>query len=227
MAVGLCAAASVVAVPAASSTPVGLDASLRAAELGEGASASGTTTVLTLSGSSIASRTTVLIDAETGELVVREETQVSSPGDPCTPAAGTLTTEVRCPAGSIGAIVGNLNAGNDSFVAARNVPVLIGAIVGGAERPLRGGPGRDTIFGGRGGDALFGSAGRDRLVGRGDTDLLNGGASADRLFGGPAGDVLFGAGGRDRLNGGAGRDLCGGGAGFDRQRGCFATRGIP
>jgi len=223
---GLCVSAAV-AVPAAGSAPAGIEASLRTADLGKGASASGTTTILTLNGTSISSSTTVLIDPASGELVVREATAVSAPGDPCTPAAGTPTTEFRCPAGSIGAIVGNLGAGNDSFVAARNVPVFVGAIVGGVERPLRGGPGRDAIFGGSAGDALFGAAGSDRVGGRGDTDLLNGGPGADRLLGGPAGDILFGTGGRDRLNGGPGRDLCSGGGGSDRQRGCFITRSVP
>ena len=220
-------AATLMAAPAGSSTPMGLDASLRSGQIAGGASASGTSTVLTLNGSAVASRTNVLIDATTGELVIREATQVSAPGDPCTPAAGTPTTEVRCPGRSIGAIVGNLGGGNDRFVVARNVPVLIGAIVGGAPRPMRGGPGHDAIFGGSAGDALLGTAGRDRLVGRGGPDLLNGGGGHDRLFGGPVGDVLFGGAGRDRLVGGPGRDLCGGGGGFDRQRSCFRTRGVP
>jgi Ca2+-binding RTX toxin-like protein len=223
---GLCLTATI-AAPAGGAMPTGLDASLGTAALGDRASVSGAQTILVLNGTSISSRTTVLIDDATGELVVREATEVTSPGDPCTPAAGTPTTEFRCPAGSVGAIVGDLDAGNDSFIAERDVPVLIGAIVGGANRPLRGGTGRDVILGGSAGDALFGAAGRDRLGGREDTDLLNGGPGADRLLGGPAGDVLYGTGGRDRLNGGPGRDLCSGGAGSDRQRGCFITRSVP
>ena len=220
--------ATVALAPAATDSPApGIDASLAAATVGGGASASGGATVLTFTGSAIANRTTVSIDSATGELVVREATQVRSPGDPCTPAAGTVTTEFRCPPGSIGAIVGTLGGGNDRFVAARNVRVLIGAVVGGTPRPLRGGPGHDRIFGGRVGDSLFGGPGRDRLFGRRGSDLLNGGPGADRLFGGPAGDILFGGAGRDRHNGGPGRDLCGGGGGRDRQRSCFATRGIP
>ena len=226
-AVGLCGLA-MAAATASGSSNVGLDATLGSGELGSGASASGgTTTILTLNGTAVSSSTTVLIDAATGELVVREATTVTSPGDPCTPAAGTPTMEFRCPAGSVGAIVGDLDAGNDRFVAAPNVPVLIGAQVGGVLRPLRGGPGLDVIFGGSAGDSLFGAAGRDQLRGRGNSDLLNGGPAADRLLGGAAGDILDGTGGPDRLNGGGGRDLCSGGGGTDRQRGCFDTRGIP
>lgn len=184
-------------------------------------------TILTLNGTAASSSTTVTVDAATGELVVREASEVSSPGDPCTPAAGTQTTEFRCPAGSIGAIVGDLGAGEDSFMVARDVPVLIGARVNGTRRPLRAGPGNDVIFGGAAGDLLYGAAGRDRLGGRGETDHLNGGPGADRLLGGAAGDLIFGAAGRDRLNGGPGRDLCNGGSGADRQRRCFVTRRVP
>jgi len=216
------------AATAAGSSPVGLSATLGTGVPGSDASTSGGgATILALNGTGVSSSTTVLIDASTGELVVREATTVTSPGDPCTPAAGTPTIEFRCPAGSVEAIVGDLDAGNDRFVAARNVPVLIGAPVGGVLRPLRGGPGLDLIFGGSAKDTLFGAAGRDQLRGRADSDLLNGGPAADRLLGGAAGDVLYGTGGGDRLNGGAGRDLCSGGGGLDRQRGCFATRGIP
>jgi hypothetical protein len=216
--------------PVSGSAPAGIETSLQVAKLGgvgPSASASGGSTVLTLNGTAVSSRTSVTIDAATGELVVREATQARSPGTPCTPAEGTVTTEFRCPPGSIGAIVGDLDLGNDSFLVARNVPVFIGAIVGGTLSPMSGGRGRDIISGGGAGDALSGSIGRDRLIGKGGQDLLNGGAGGDRLLGGRAADLLRGGPGRDRHNGGPGRDLCAGGGGVDRQRSCFRTRGIP
>lgn len=218
IALGVCCVAVALSAQSVAAEPVRLDG---------GASASGTTTIIVLSGTDAASRTSILVDEATGELVVREETEVSSPGDPCTPAAGTPTTEFRCPPGTVGAIVGNLGPGADRLVAAPDVRALIGARIGGAERPLRGGPGGDLIAGGAGGDSLIGSGGRDRLLGRGGTDLLNGAAAADRLLGGRAGDVLLGANGPDRLDGGAGRDLCNGGTGRDSGRRCFATRNLP
>jgi Ca2+-binding RTX toxin-like protein len=208
--IGACLAAG----PAAGATP-GIGASLGKGTPAGAAASGAQTTILTLDGTAVASRTTVFVDGATGELVVREATQVTSPGDPCTPAAGTPTAEFRCPAGAIGAIIGDLDLGADRFVVARSVTALIGAVVGGQQRPMRGGGGNDRIFGGRVGDFLVGAAGRDRLTGRGGGDLLRGGRDRDSLSGGPAGDALFGNAGADLLLGGRGRDLCVGGRGSD------------
>ena len=194
-----------------------------------GANASGdTTTILTLTGiGSVSSKMTIAVDPAAGELVIREPAQLASPGDPCTPAAGTPTAEVRCPAGSIGAIVGNLGGGNDRLVTAADVNVFIGAFVESVIRPLRGGEGRDLLVGGARGDTLFGSASADEIRGRGGADFIDGGRGRDRLFGGAVGDILFGGAGIDRISGGPGRDLCAGGKGRDRGRGCFETASIP
>jgi len=197
------------------------------AKLGGGASASGGGVVFSKTGTAGADQTTVSIDSSTGELVVREAASFPSPGDPCTPAAGTPTTEFRCPPGAVGAIVGNLGGGGDSFIAARNVRVLIGAVVGGELSPLAGDAGPDVIFGGRAGDLLFGSAGRDRAVGRRGDDALFGEGGPDSLLGGPGSDLLFGGARRDRLIGGPGPDGCNGGGGRDRARSCLVKSRIP
>jgi Ca2+-binding RTX toxin-like protein len=201
----------------------GLDASLGSLP-DRSAHASGASGVLTLNGSAVASRTTVSIDPDTAELVIRDPTGINPPGDPCTPPPGTAVTEVRCPPGVIGAIVGNLAGGGDRFVTERSVRILIGAQVGGRLKALHGGPGADRLAGGAVGDALFGDGGKDQLIGRRNPDLLNGGLGADSVFGGLGADGLFGGAGADLLGGGAGRDFCKGGAGSDRFRSCALTR---
>jgi RTX calcium-binding nonapeptide repeat (4 copies) len=176
--------------------------------------------VLRLSGDSEAARIAVSIDPDSGELVLSDPAGIEPPGAPCTPPPEAATTEIRCPADAIGAIVGNLGEGNDRLTVASDVPVRIGARVSGRLRGLHGGPGADQLYGGAAGDALFGDAGGDRLLARGGADLLRGGLGADRLLAGPGADALFGAAGADRLNGGAGRDFCNGGAGPDGLRSC-------
>ncbi len=179
---------------------------------------------LKLSGDSQAARISVSIDPSSGELVLSDPAGIDPPGDPCTPPPGAPATEIRCPAGSIGAIVGNLGAGDDRLTVAPDVPVRIGARVSGRFLGLHGGAGSDRLTGGAAGDAIFGDAGADRVSGRGGADLLKGGHGADRLLGGLGADGLFGAGGADRLSGGPGRDFCNGGAGRDAYLSCALSR---
>jgi hypothetical protein len=117
--------------------------------------------------------------------------------------------QVSCAPGYIGAMVGDLGAGNDIFDADPQLAVHLGAVIDGQRRPMQGGPGND------------------RLVGGAAPDLLVGGPGADILKGGPGNDVLLGQGGSDRLNGGSGRDACKGGSGIDRAKNCEIARGIP
>jgi hypothetical protein len=121
----------------------------------------------------------------------------------------TTATEVSCASGYIGAIVGELGGGSDTFDADPGLSVMVGAVVNGVPRPLSGGPGRDRLIGG----AL--------------PDLLHGGAGPDSLIGVGANDVLAGGGGRDKLTGGAGRDTCRGQGGTDTGKACELVRSIP
>ncbi len=121
----------------------------------------------------------------------------------------TSATEVSCAAGYIGAIVGDLAGGSDTFDADPGLSVMVGGVIDGQPRPLFGGPGRD------------------RLVGGGLTDLLVGGGGPDSLAGGAGSDLLVGSSGADRLIGGRGRDTCRGAGGVDTAKSCELARGIP
>jgi hypothetical protein len=135
--------------------------------------------------------------------------------------------EVSCAAGYIGAIVGDLGRGSDTFDAGPTLSVMIGAVVDGQKRPLAGGPGRDRLVGGALADLLVGGGSQDSLAGGAGQDRLIGGAGADNLSGGGGADRLFGRGGPDKLNGGGGKDLCKGSGGFDSAKSCETARGIP
>jgi hypothetical protein len=139
----------------------------------------------------------------------------------------TSATQVSCAPGYIGAIVGDLNGGNDTFDADAGLTVLVGAVVDGQRRSLSGGLGRDRLVGGAAPDLFEGGGGPDSIVGGADEDVLVGGPGADNLSGLGGSDVLLGLGGSDRLNGGGARDLCKGGGGADSGKACEMTRGIP
>jgi RTX calcium-binding nonapeptide repeat (4 copies) len=117
--------------------------------------------------------------------------------------------QVSCAPGYIGAIVGDLNGGNDTFDAEPGIRVAVGAVIDGERRPLAGGPGRDRLLGGAAPDLFDGGGGPDSIVGGGDQDVLVGGPGADKV------------------NGGTGRDLCRGGGGIDAAKSCEIARGIP
>ena len=119
--------------------------------------------------------------------------------------------QVSCAPGYIGAIVGDLGRGSDTFDADPGLPVMIGAVIDGQPRPLEGGPGRDRLVGGAMADLLEGDGGADSLAGGGGQDRMIGGPGADNLSGGGAADWLVGGGGPDKLSGGGGKDLCKGG----------------
>jgi RTX calcium-binding nonapeptide repeat (4 copies) len=135
--------------------------------------------------------------------------------------------EVSCAPGYIGAIVGDLGAGSDTFDADPSFPVMIGALIDGQLRPLEGGPGRDRLVGGAMADLLEGDGGQDSIAGGRGQDHLIGGPGADNLTGGAASDWLMGGGGPDRLSGGGGKDLCRGAGGLDTGKSCENARGIP
>lgn len=230
-ALGLLAIAAAMAPAGAAARP-GLAASVWTVH-GHGASAATSLNVLTLNDSrQIDNRITAYAEP-TGRLVLTAPEGLGDPdgsGSNCrldNAKSGSATaTQVSCAAGYIGAIVGDLATGNDSFDADPFLTAMMGAVIDGVSRPLAGGPGRDRLVGGAGKDLLNGGGGPDSLVGGGADDVIAGGPSADNISGGLGNDSLFGGGGPDRINGGAGRDLCRGQAGADTAKACEATRSV-
>jgi Ca2+-binding RTX toxin-like protein len=227
------AALVVAAAPAASSLRPGVTTAVWTAH-GRGASTSASMNVLTLNDfRGVDNRISVFTGSD-GRLTITAPEGLGDPdssGAACTldnAKSGEATApEVSCAPGYIGAIVGDLGHGSDTFDADPSLPAMIGALIDGQARPLAGGPGRDRLVGGALADLLIGGGGADSMAGGGGQDQLIGGSGADNLTGGAASDWLSGGGGPDKLSGGAGRDLCKGGGGFDAAKGCETARGIP
>ena len=201
---------------------------------GRGATSSASMNVLTLNDFRGVDNRISVFTAPGGRLTITAPEGLGDPdgsGSACAldnAKPGELTTpEVSCAAGYIGAIVGDLGHGSDTFDADPSLPVMIGALIDGQPRPLEGGPGRDRLVGGVWADLLIGGGGADSMASGGGQDQLIGGSGADNLTGGAASDWLGGGGGPDKMSGGAGRDLCKGGGGFDAAKGCETARGIP
>jgi hemolysin type calcium-binding protein len=183
---------------------------------GHGARASASINVLTLNDQRRVANRISAFAASDGRLVLTAPEGLGDPdgsGVNCrldnAKSGETSATEVSCAPGYIGAIVGDLGGGSDTFDADTGLTVLVGGVIDGQWRPLFGGPGRD------------------RLIGGGQPDLLVGGGGSDSVVGGPGSDVVVGSGGPDKLVGGSGRDTCRGGGGTDTAKSCELTRGIP
>ena len=219
--------------PAAASARRGVDAAVWTVH-GHGATASASINVLTINDQRhIDNRITAFIGA-TGRLTLTAPEGLGDPdgaGESCTldnaKAGESSATEVSCAPGYIGAVVGDLGGGNDTFDGDPALTVMLGAVIDGQQRSLYGGPGRDRLVGGLASDLLDGGGSGDSVYGSGGEDLLIGGPGADNLGGGSANDVLLGGGGADKLGGGAGRDLCRGAGGTDRGKSCELARSIP
>jgi hypothetical protein len=203
------------AAPAGAAARPGLTASVWTVH-GPGAGAASSLNVLTLNDQRNIDNRINAFSEPTGRLVVTAPEGLGDPdgsGPNCrldnAKAGEQSATQVSCAADYIGAIVGDLGSGNDSFDADPFLTVMIGAVIDGQSRPLAGG------------------AGHDRFVGGAGPDLLDGGSGPDSLVGGGADDVLLGGPGRDRLTGGAGRDVCRGQAGPDTAKGCEISRSVP
>jgi hypothetical protein len=208
-------ALAALAAPAAASAQSGVIASVWTAHA-PGATASSSVNLLTLNDQrGIDNRISAFI-GPTGRLTLTAPEGLGDPDgsgmncklDNAKPGE-TSATEVSCTPGYIGAIVGDLGVGSDTFVEDPSLGVQAGAVIDGQRRALAGGPGRDRLVGGAAGDLLAGGAGPDSLIGAGGPDLLLGGAGADKLFGG------------------AGKDKCKGNAGTDRGADCEFSRSIP
>jgi hypothetical protein len=201
---------------------------------GHGASSSSSMNVMTVNDLRGIDNRISLFTGPTGRTVLTAPEGLGDPdgsGSACTldnakPNESTAQ-QVSCAPGYIGAIVGDLDRGSDTFDADPTFPVMIGALIDGQVRPLEGGPGRDRLVGGAVADLLKGDGGSDSLAGGGGQDRLIGGPGADNLSGGGANDWLLGGGGPDKLSGGGGRDVCKGSGGFDHAKSCETSRGIP
>ncbi len=229
----LFATAAAVATSSVAAAEPGVSASVWTVH-GRSASAAASVNVLTLNDQRrIDNRIYAYIGA-TGRLVLTAPEGLGDPdgdGANCKLDNGkpgeSSAQQVSCAPGYIGAIVGDLNVGSDTFDADAGLDVYVGAIVDGQRRPLAGGPGRDRMLGGAAQDLLEGGGGPDSIVGGAGEDFLIGGPGADKLSGGGGRDVLLGLGGPDKLNGGGARDLCRGGGGTDSGKSCEIARGIP
>ncbi len=201
---------------------------------GHGATSSSSMNVMTVNDFRGIDNRISLFTGPTGRMVMTAPEGLGDPdgsGSACTldnakPSESTAQ-QVSCAPGYIGAIVGDLGRGSDTFDADPTFPVMIGAVIDGQVRPLEGGSGRDRLVGGAAGDLLKGVGGADSLAGGGGQDRLIGGAGADNLSGGSANDWLLGGGGPDKLSGGGGRDVCKGGGALDTGKNCEVARGIP
>jgi hypothetical protein len=230
----LATAAAVMAIaPAIASARTAVLASVHTVH-GHGASASASVNVLTLRDFGRVDNRISAFTAPSGRLTLTAPEGLGDPdgsGTSCTldnAKTGDATAQqVSCAPGYIGAIVGDLGKGSDTFDADPSFPVMIGAVVDGQPRPLEGGPGRDRLVGGMLADLLEGDGGADSLAGGGGQDQLIGGPAPDNLSGGGAADWLLGGSGPDKLSGGGGKDVCRGAGGTDTAKSCEGARGIP
>jgi len=231
---GLVVLAAMTAIaPAVASARPGVAASVWTVH-GHGATASAAVNVLTLNDFGRVNNRISAFTGPTGRLTITAPEGLGDPDGSGTACAldnakpGESTAqEVSCAPGYIGAIVGDLGRGGDTFDADPSFQVMIGALIDGQGRPLEGGPGRDRLVGGTMADLIEGDGSSDSLAGGGGQDELMGGPGADNLSGGSAADWLSGGGGPDKLGGGGGRDLCRGAGGFDVAKSCETARGIP
>jgi RTX calcium-binding nonapeptide repeat (4 copies) len=219
--------------PAAASARPGLTDAVWTVH-GHSASAAASINVLTLNDQRRIDNRVSAYMSSSGRLVLTAPEGLGDPdgdGPSCgldnAKAGETSATEASCAAGYIGAIVGDLSGGSDTFDADPSIDVMIGAVIDGQQRPLSGGPGRDRSVGGALSDLLDGGGGPDSIAGGGGIDLLVGGPGADNLSGGAGNDSLLGGWGPDKLSGGAGRDICRGAGGIDTAKGCELARSIP
>lgn len=223
------------ALPAAAAARPGVAVSVWTPHpLGAGAAAASSMSVLTLNDQRhIDNRISAFTDP-TGRLVLTAPEGLGDPdgsGANCkldnAKAGEQSATQVSCAPGYIGAIVGDLGTGNDTFDADPFLTLMVGAVIDGQQRPLSGGAGRDRLVGGAGKDLLDGGGGPDSLIGGGSDDVITGGPGPDNVSGGLGNDALFGGAGPDRLSGGAGKDQCRGQAGSDSAKGCELSRSVP
>jgi hypothetical protein len=192
----------------------------------DGAASAAVINVFVLDGSSFPTEINAFVSLS-GRFTVVSPEGITAPSTSAGVCTQDSPTQVSCNPGSIQAIVGDLEAGDDRFTADPALSVSIGLEVSGPNQPLLGGAGRDRLIGGAANDLIGGGAGEDLISGLAGTDILRGGAAPDRLIGGASPDGLYGGGGKDRLDGGPGRDLCNGGGAVDKGTSCTVLQSIP
>jgi Ca2+-binding RTX toxin-like protein len=225
--------AALLAPAAESDRRTGLSTWIEHAE-GRGATAAVPVNMLTINDlRGVDNRITVFV-APSGRLTLLAPEGLGDPDGPGTncaldngAAGATMATQISCAPNYVQVIVGELGGGNDTFSAAPELTLPLGAVIDGSRRPLSGGIGDDRVVSGTGADLLDGGAGNDTLLGTRGEDLLGGGGGRDKLGGGGASDGLFGGGGPDKLAGGGARDLCNGGVGRDRGKACEILQSVP
>src|SRR5581483_7166274 len=147
-------AAATAAAPAAAATRPGVTTAVWTAH-GPVASASATVNLLTLTDQRRIDNRITAYSNPAGRLVLTAPEGLGDPdgsGPYCTldntKGGDTSATEVSCAPGYIGAIVGDLDGGNDTFNADPDLTVMVGGLIDGERRPLSGGAGRDRLVGG-------------------------------------------------------------------------------
>ncbi len=117
---------------------------------------------------------------------------------------GRVVVQKTVPAGTIGRIIYQGRAGDDTFTNNTSLPCL--ADGGPGDDTLQGGTGNDILIGGDGDDTLDGGGGSDQLYGGTGNDILTAVGNGARLDGGPGDDTLVVTGQNNLIVGGAGRN---------------------
>lgn len=154
--------------------------------------------VLSIAGGPQADHISIIKDAATGQLIVRDH-----------------ATEVqRFDSNSVHHIEITSGDGNDRIFIAPDVTqtAMISA-----------GAGNDVVEAGGGSTTIYGGEGNDLLVGGDQADVIFGEAGNDRLDGGRGNDTLYGGSGKDKLDGGIGHDELLGGSENDVVRGGYGN----
>lgn len=179
-------------------------------------------------GPQVANHIWVRSDTTAQEVVITSPEGLQAPGGQCSPPPPAVTTEIRCPAGYLDLIYGNLADRPDELTLGAGTGIKLGGFLDdGSLVAMVMGSGADVVKGGNLTDRVVGGAGRDSLKGGGGVDALFGSGGADRVKGGAGKDLLLGGKGADILDGGSGSDSCDGGAGQDEWRSCESRKRLP
>ncbi|MDI1365427.1 MAG: hypothetical protein PSX79_11260, partial [bacterium] len=122
---------------------------------------------------------------------------------PSTPTPTPVTDPTATPPSGPGAIITNLPAGNNIFVA------------GAGDNTITAGSGDNTITAGGGNDIITAGAGNDTINAGNGTNFVNGGNGNNTLTTGTGNDTIVGGTGNDTISAGDGTNIVTTGAGND------------
>ena len=143
------------------------------------ASASANTNIFVLWGTSSANNVSAFADAG-GRLVLTSPEGIVEPDGPAPECIQDSPTQVSCVPSYIGAIRGDLGAGNDRFRAiAFPIPISVAGGTGNDDIGTSGGP--DVLAGGPDDDILRGNSGIDDYFGEGGNDVIRPGTDPDDI----------------------------------------------